>query len=363
MCPSVLPAKARICPACCPAAALSPKATRAAVPTLRRPHPHHPAADALPPAALPVPDKFMKNTIKIGTRGSQLALWQANWVKDKIELQFPDTQVDIIKIKTTGDKIVDRPLAMVGGKGLFVKEIEKALLDGDVDIAVHSMKDMPGDLPEGLCIGAIPLREDPRDVLVSRNNKTLMELAPGAKIGTSSLRRASQIRYARPDLVISSIRGNLGTRLGKLDNGEFDAIVLAAAGIIRLGMKERISQYLEPDTMLPAVGQGALCIETRQNDANMVPFLDMLDHRETRIPVLAERAFLRKLEGSCHIPVACFGIVQAREIILTGLVASEDGTRMVKETSRGPAASAEAIGTSLANILLDRGAAHILENL
>ncbi len=305
----------------------------------------------------------MKNTIKIGTRGSQLALWQANWVKDEIELQFPDTRVDIIKIKTTGDKIVDRPLAMVGGKGLFVKEIEKALLDGDIDIAVHSMKDMPGDLPDGLCIGAIPQREDPRDVLVTRNNQTLMELPPGAKIGTSSLRRASQIRYARPDLAISSIRGNLGTRLGKLDKGDFDAIVLAAAGIIRLGMKEQITQYLEPDTMLPAVGQGALCIETRQNDANMAPFLAMLDHRETRIPVLAERAFLRKLEGSCHIPVACFGIVQAQEIILTGLVASEDGTRMVKETSRGPVASAEAIGTSLANILLDRGAAHILENL
>lgn len=305
----------------------------------------------------------MKNTIKIGTRGSRLALWQANWVKDTIKSAFPDVRVDIIKIKTTGDKIVDRPLAMVGGKGLFVKEIEKALLEEDIDLAVHSMKDMPGDLPQGLCIGAIPLREDPRDVLVSRENQTIMELPSGAKVGTSSLRRASQISFTRSDLVISSIRGNLGTRLDKLDRGEFDAIVLAAAGIIRLGMKERISQYLEPDTMLPAVGQGALCIETRQNDANMAPVLDMLDHRETRIPVLAERAFLRKLEGSCHIPVACFGIIENQEIILTGLVASEDGTQMVKETSRGPVASAEAIGTSLANTLLDRGAAHILENL
>ncbi|WP_084066364.1 hydroxymethylbilane synthase [Desulfocicer vacuolatum] len=305
----------------------------------------------------------MKNIIKIGTRGSQLALWQANWVKNQIESGFPEIQALIIEIKTTGDKIVDRPLAMVGGKGLFVKEIEKALLDKDIDIAVHSMKDMPGDLPGGLCIGAIPVREDPRDVLVSRNNIPLNELPSGAVIGTSSLRRASQIKYVRPDLTIASIRGNLGTRLGKLDNGDFDAIVLAAAGIIRLGMKERITQYLEPDTMLPAVGQGALCIETRENDADIAPILAVLDNRDTRIPVVAERAFLRKLEGSCHIPVACFGTLKDRELILTGLVASEDGTQMVKEVSRGPGASAEAIGTSLATTLLDRGAAQILENL
>ena len=305
----------------------------------------------------------MKNTIKIGTRGSQLALWQANWVKDQIATHFPETRVEIIKIKTTGDRIVDRPLAMVGGKGLFVKEIERALLDDEIDMAVHSMKDMPGELPPGLCIGAIPMREDPRDVLVSRNNLPLTDLPRGGIIGTSSLRRASQIRHARPDLVISSIRGNLGTRLSKLDTGEFDAIVLAAAGIIRLGMRERITQYLEPDTMLPAVGQGALCIETRTNDVNTAPFLAVLDHRNTRIPVLAERAFLRKLEGSCHIPVACFGTIEGQEIVLTGLVASEDGAQLVKETSRGSVASAEAIGTSLANTLLDRGAAQILENL
>ena len=365
MSPHVLPVAARIWPDFSPAVVLSPKAPKGAMPMRLRPplHPHHPAAAAPPPAALPVADNFMKNTIKIGTRGSQLALWQANWVKGQIEAQFPTVQVQIIKIKTTGDKIVDRPLAMVGGKGLFVKEIEKALLDKEIDIAVHSMKDMPGDLPQGLCIGAIPMREDPRDVLVSRNNLSLMELLPGATIGTSSLRRASQIKYVRPDLDIASIRGNLGTRLGKLDNGDFDAIVLAAAGIIRLGMKERITQYLEPDTMLPAVGQGALCIETRENDTDIAPLLAVLDNQETRIPVMAERAFLRKLEGSCHIPVACFGTLEAQELTLTGLVASEDGTQMVKEVSKGPGASAEAIGTSLATILLDRGAAQILENL
>ncbi len=359
----VPPATVRISHGFSPAAVLSPKVQEETIETRLQHHPHHPAAAAPPPAALPVADNFMKNTIKIGTRGSQLALWQANWVKNEIEAHFPKTRVEIIKIKTTGDKIVDRPLAMVGGKGLFVKEIERALLDHDIDIAVHSMKDMPGDLPQGLCIGAIPVREDPRDVLVSRNNQLLMDLPRGSIVGTSSLRRASQIKHARPDLAISSIRGNLGTRLAKLDNGEFDAIVLAAAGIIRLGMKKRITQYLEPETMLPAVGQGALCIETRKNDVNTAPLLATLDNRETRIPVLAERAFLRKLEGSCHIPVACFGIVDDQEILLTGLVASEDGTQLVKETSRGPVASAEAIGTSLANTLLDRGAAHILENL
>jgi len=365
MSPHVLPVAARIWPDFSPAVVLSPKVPGEAM-TMRLPlplHPHHPAAAAPPLAALPVADNFMKNTIKIGTRGSQLALWQANWVKGQIEAKFPTVQVQIIKIKTTGDKIVDRPLAMVGGKGLFVKEIERALLDKDIDIAVHSMKDMPGDLPQGLCIGAIPVREDPRDVLVSRNNLSLMELPAGATIGTSSLRRASQIKHVRPDLNIASIRGNLGTRLGKLDKGEFDAIVLAAAGIIRLGMKDRITQYLEPDTMLPAVGQGALCIETRDNDTDIAPFLAVLDNPETRITVMAERAFLQKLEGSCHIPVACFGTLEAGELTLTGLVASEDGIQMVKEVSKGSGASAEAIGTSLATTLLDRGAAQILENL
>ena len=305
----------------------------------------------------------MKNKYYIGTRGSELALWQARWVKSRIETAFDHVQAEIVKIKTTGDRIVDRPLSMVGGKGLFVKEIEMALFEGRIDLAVHSMKDMPGELPEGLCIGAVPVREDPRDVLVSRGNHLLTELPRGARIGTSSLRRASQIRHARPDLDIASIRGNLGTRLEKLAKGEFDAIVLAAAGIIRLGMKSHITQYLEPDIMLPAVGQGALCIETRRQDPDIAPLMKMLDSADTRIPVMAERAFLRRLEGSCHIPVACFGTMENQHLTLTGLVADENGTQVIKKTSKGPAESARAMGTELAQHLLDQGADKILENL
>ncbi|MBF0233289.1 MAG: hydroxymethylbilane synthase, partial [Desulfamplus sp.] len=207
----------------------------------------------------------MTNIIKIGTRGSQLALWQANWVKSQIE-RISHVQTEIIKIKTTGDQITDRPLSMVGGKGLFVKEIEQQLLDRDIDIAVHSMKDMPGELPEGLTVGAIPTRENPFDVLISRDNLCLDDLPAGSRIGTSSLRRASQLKHVRPDITTLSIRGNLDTRLRKLDTGEYDAIILAAAGLIRLGMADRITQYLDEDIMVPAVGQGALCIESRHSN-------------------------------------------------------------------------------------------------
>ncbi len=305
----------------------------------------------------------MKKNIRIGTRGSKLALWQANWVKSQIKKNFTKAQVEIIKIKTTGDKILDRPLAMVGGKGLFVKEIEKELFDNGIDLAVHSMKDMPGDMPEGLCIGAIPVRENPFDVLISRKNFCLDELEAGSKIGTSSLRRSSQIRHIRPDLEIVSIRGNLDTRLAKLDSGEFDAILLAAAGIIRLGLKDRITQYLDEDLMLPAVGQGALCIQTRQDDKDIQPILEVLDNLETKIPVIGERAFLRRLEGSCHVPVACFGKLENNEVILTGLVASEDGKQIIKETISGNLDSVETIGIELADLLLDKGAKKILENL
>lgn len=305
----------------------------------------------------------MKKIIKIGTRGSKLALWQANWVKSRIETAFPDTDAHIVKIKTTGDRIVDRPLAQVGGKGLFVKEIEKALFDKEIDIAVHSMKDMPGELPDGLFIGAVPVRENPYDVLISRENLSLEELPAGAIIGTSSLRRASQIKYARPDIVTTSIRGNLGTRLAKLDSGEFDAILLAAAGIIRLGLKNRISQILDEEVMLPAVGQGALCIEAREGDTETHHVLEMLDHFETKIPVLAERAFLKRLEGSCHIPVACFAKLKRDDVVLTGLVASTDGTRVIKETLSGKIESTEQTGIKLAELLLKQGAREILDNL
>jgi len=305
----------------------------------------------------------MKKTIRIGTRGSKLALWQANWVKDTICLGFPEIKVSIITIKTTGDMIVDRPLAMVGGKGLFVKEIEKALMESSIDIAVHSMKDMPGELPDSLVIGAIPKRENPFDVLISRGNLTLKELPSGARVGTSSLRRASQIKHVRPDLEISSIRGNLDTRLKKLASGEFDATLLAAAGLIRLGMEDVISEYMDEEVMLPAVGQGALCIQSRKEDRSMDPILALLNHPDTNTVVRGERAFLRRLEGSCHIPVACFGRLENGQVILTGVVASENGETMVKEVVTGKPEDVVKTGMDLAEILLARGADKILENL
>ena len=305
----------------------------------------------------------MNNAIKIGTRGSQLALWQAHWVKDQLEKKSPEIQVQIVKIKTTGDRITDRPLAMVGGKGLFVKEIEQQLLDKDIDIAVHSMKDMPGELPDGLCIGAVPVRENPFDVLISRDKMTLDTLPQGAKVGTSSLRRASQIRHLRPDVQTLSIRGNLDTRIRKLENGEYDAIILAAAGLIRLGMGSKITQYLDDQQMLPAVGQGALCIESRQGDSKIDALLQTIDDRNTRIPVESERAFLKQLEGSCHIPVACFGTIDSETITLTGLVASEDGGEIIRERITGTADDAQKMGIELANTLLNRGAKEILERI
>lgn len=305
----------------------------------------------------------MEKTIKIGTRGSKLALWQANHVKAEIERLFPLVSVEIMIIKTTGDMIVDRPLSMVGGKGLFVKEIERALLESTIDIAVHSMKDMPGEMPPGLVIGAIPERENPFDVLISNNNLTLDQLPKGAKVGTSSLRRASQIKHVRPDVEIASIRGNLQTRLKKLASGEFDATLLAAAGLIRLGMKDVITQYFDENIMLPAVGQGALCIQSREGDGGIAPILEALDHEDTHTVVAGERAFLRRLEGSCHIPVACFGKLADRQLTLTGLVAAEDGSTILKESVSYTADDPQRAGIDLAEALLLRGADKLLENL
>ena len=305
----------------------------------------------------------MEKKICIGTRGSKLALWQANFIKTEIETIFPDIDVEIKIIKTTGDRITDRPLAMIGGKGLFVKEIENGLLNHEIDIAVHSMKDMPGQLPEGLCIGAIPKRENPFDVLISNNNSLLADYKEGAKIGTSSLRRASQIKHIRPDLIIESIRGNLDTRIKKLKSGEYDAIVLAAAGLIRMELKDEITEYLDEKVMLPAVGQGALCIETRQNDDDTAPIMEKLDHYDTNICVTGERAFLKQIEGSCHIPVACFGRIVNKEIILTALVASEDGKEIIKEEIISPMDKVEDSGKALADRVLEKGGKKILENL
>ncbi len=305
----------------------------------------------------------MDKTIKIGTRGSKLALWQANWVKSSLELKHPFLSIELEIIKTKGDKILDVPLAKVGGKGLFVKEIEEALIDGRIDLAVHSMKDMPGDIPNGLCIGAIPEREIPQDVLISRHKKPLLELAPGAKIGTSSLRRKSQLLHTRPDLVVLPLRGNLDTRLNKLETENLDAIVLAAAGVKRLGLESRITEYLDENIMLPAVGQGALCIEVRENDPVVEPIVASLEHPHTRTVILGERAFLNRLEGGCQVPIAAYGKIDKNIFTLAGLVATVDGKTLFKETLTGPEDSSESIGIKLAERLISMGAEEIIETL
>ena len=303
------------------------------------------------------------STIVIGTRGSQLALWQANWVKDAIRSCQPDLTVELTVIKTKGDKILDVPLAKVGGKGLFVKEIEEALLEGRIDLAVHSMKDMPADIPDGLCIGAIPQREEPRDVLITRNRLPLEQLKLGARVGTSSLRRSAQLLYARPDITIVPLRGNLDTRLKKLESESLDAIVLAAAGVRRLGLADRITQILDESVMLPAVGQGALCIEIRKNDSRIAPVVALLDDVPTRQVVMGERAFLKRLEGGCQVPIAGHGHIDEKGYTLTGLVCDVDGSHQIKQSRTGPENRSEQIGLELAGTLLAMGAGEILERL
>ena len=302
-------------------------------------------------------------TIKIGTRGSILALWQANWVKSALNAGNTSIDVELVPIKTKGDKILDVPLAKVGGKGLFVKEIEDALLNGRIDLAVHSMKDMPSEIPDGLCIGAIPEREIPQDVLISKKGLLLQNLMPGARIGTSSLRRSAQLLHARPDLVILPLRGNLDTRLKKLETENLDAIILAAAGVKRLGLENRITEYLDENVMLPAVGQGALCIEIRQNDPEIEPIIAALNHQQSWTVVMGERAFLNRLEGGCQVPIAAHGKIEKNTFTLCGLVAFVDGTTVIKKTLSGPEDSSESIGVNLADRLLSMGAKSIMENL
>ncbi len=305
----------------------------------------------------------MNAPIRIGTRGSKLALWQANWIKSFLEKNFPTIPIELIKIKTQGDKILDVPLAKVGGKGLFVKEIEQALLAGRIDIAVHSMKDMPADIPEGLCIGAIPERENPGDVFISRTGVGFKKMPAGVVIGTSSLRRGAQLRHARPDIIIQSIRGNLDTRLKKLESENFDALVLAAAGVKRLNLEHKITEYLDATIMLPAIGQGALCVETRQDDSRVGPMMAKMEHAPTRAVVAGERAFLKRLEGGCQVPIAGHGTISNNMFTLKGLVADVDGSQVIKGQKSGPVASSETIGIDLAEDLLAKGADKILEQL
>ena len=305
----------------------------------------------------------MEKTIKIGTRGSKLALWQADWVKSELNARHPSFSFELVTIKTKGDKILDVPLAKVGGKGLFVKEIEDALLNGLIDLAVHSMKDMPAEIPQGLCIGAIPQRETPQDVLISKKGLLLSELKPQSRIGTSSLRRTAQLLHARPDLVILPLRGNLDTRLKKLETENLDAIILAAAGVKRLGLEGRITEYMDENVMLPAVGQGALCIEIRQNDPEVEPIVSSLEHHQTRVEVMGERAFLNRLEGGCQVPIAAYGKIEKNTFTLCGLVATVDGKTVIKETLSGPKDSSEIIGVKLADRMVAMGAKTIMENL
>jgi hydroxymethylbilane synthase len=300
---------------------------------------------------------FPMTTFKIGSRGSALALAQADWVKRKVE--ETGLNVEITVIKTSGDRFVDRTIQSLGGKGIFTKEIEDALLSGEIDLAVHSMKDLPTEVPEGLAIAAVPQREDARDVLVSRENIQLKDLPKGAQLGTGSLRRQSQILNYRSDLVMVPIRGNVDTRLQKLFEQGFDAIVVAAAGLKRLGREDRITEYLTPDICLSAVAQGALAIETRDDNPSRQS-VAFLHHDPSFIEVTAERAFLRKLGGGCHLPVAARAFIDGELLNLTGMVAEPDGGRLCRGRIAGPTGQAAALGTELAERLIRDGAGEML---
>lgn len=303
----------------------------------------------------------MTQLIRIATRKSALALWQAEFVKAQLEHFHPGLQVELVPMSTQGDKILDTPLAKIGGKGLFVKELEAAMLEGRADIAVHSMKDVPVEFPDGLQLQTICEREDPRDAFVSNNFKNLDDLPTGAVVGTSSLRRQCQLKAQRPDLVIRDLRGNVNTRLAKLDAGEYDAIILAAAGLIRLGFEERIRTHLPVEQSLPANGQGAVGIECRSDDNNIQALLAPLEHLPTRQAVLAERAMNRRLQGGCQVPIGAFAVHQGDELWLRGLVGSLDGQQILQAQVRGRALDAEALGLQLAEHLLQMGAGAILK--
>ncbi|HSB08999.1 MAG TPA: hydroxymethylbilane synthase [Blastocatellia bacterium] len=305
----------------------------------------------------------MTDKIVIGTRGSQLALWQTNWVKAQIEKLHSGVEVEIKVISTKGDRVLDISLPKLGeqGKGLFTRELEDAIFERRVHLAVHSLKDLPTELPVGLHIGAICKREDVRDALVTRDSiRSFSDLPQQARVGTSSLRRQAQLRRARPDIVVEPIRGNVDTRLRKLDEGQFDAIVLAAAGLHRLGHADRITEHLSEEVMLPAVGQGALAIETRADDNVTDEIIHALDHEATRLACTAERAFLKGLGGGCLVPIAAHATLENGVLTIKGLVASTDGSQTVSSQLSGPMHDSELLGRRLAEELLQRGAGTIL---
>ena len=305
----------------------------------------------------------MKQNVVIGTRGSKLALWQAEHIAGRIRARYPEIEVTLKKIVTTGDKILDVPLAKIGGKGLFTKELENAMLSGEIDLAVHSLKDMPTELPEGLMLAAITTRADASDAFVSLRYKSLDALPQGAKVGTSSLRRRAQILKYRPDLQTIDLRGNLDTRIKKLENQEMDAIILATAGLKRLGLEQYITQILPIEICLPAVGQGALAIETRQADAEVLSVLEFLNDSETIAAVTAERAYLREVQGGCQVPVGVHGEVNGDQLLLEATILKIDGTREVRERICGCCSEAEELGVKLAQQMLAAGGKEILDEL
>lgn len=307
----------------------------------------------------------MSKPLIIATRKSPLAMWQAEHVKALLEAQHPELRVELLSMSTRGDKILDSPLAKIGGKGLFVKELERALLEGEADIAVHSLKDVPMEFPPGLSLGVVMERHDPHDAFVSNQHATLLELPEGAVVGTSSLRRQCQIQAARPDLTIKWLRGNVNTRLKKLDDGEYDAIILAASGLKRLGFEDRIREVIHADLVLPAGGQGALGIELRSDDERVAQLISGLAHEPTAVRVTAERAMNRHLNGGCQVPIGAYAEIEAdtngdQTLRFRGLVGSEDGSKMLRAEHRGALADAEVIGIQVAEELLAQGAGDIL---
>jgi hydroxymethylbilane synthase len=306
----------------------------------------------------------MRRAFRIGTRGSKLALWQANFISNLISEKYPELHTEIQIIKTTGDTMLSSPLSEIGGKGVFVKEIEEGLLSQEIDIAVHSMKDVPTVLPEGLCIGAVAKRHDPRDVLISKDGLTLSELPDGARVGTGSLRRASQLLHNRPGLKIVSIRGNVDTRIRKLnESGEYDAIVLAMAGLERMGLGEEVTEIIAPEIMLPAPGQGIIAIECREDDMETMDVLKAINHNETELQAISERAFLLRLGGDCNVPVGCYALLSRDSINLKGIFSSPDGKVIIKKEANGPLDEALELGGQLAELILADGGDKILEEL
>ncbi len=305
----------------------------------------------------------MNKTLKIATRKSPLALWQAEYVRSRLMAEHAGLKVELVTMTTQGDKILDVPLAKIGGKGLFVKELEQGMMAGDADIAVHSMKDVPMELPEGFDLPVICERESPFDAFVSNTYSHIDDLPEGARVGTSSLRRSSQLLHKRPDLEILSLRGNVQTRLSKLDGGEFDAIILASAGLIRLEMEERIRYQIPAEFMLPAVGQGAVGIECREGDADTISLIECLNDEDTHSRVAAERAFNHRLEGGCQVPIGAFALLEQDQIWLRGMVASVDGKEMLFAERRAQRDAADSLGRGLADELLEAGADRILQQL